>query len=441
MPPQGVNIVEGPPPSAPPAPTSEIHVTPGGLGASQGIEPPRPGSAREKAILDLRRRAKGGTQNAFTTPPEPEKTPEPAKTPEPDKTQSTAPSESSDTSDPPKEGQTPEPSESGTPQAAPSEGKPGKVNPWKLVEEYKKKASTLEQELATAKSSVVPEADRKTLTEKMTQIEKRNAELEDAIRFVDYKQSKEFQETYQKPYEDAWARAASDLKEIRVSDPATNETRQATVADLTRMVNMDLGDAREYAEATFGPFANDMMQHRKDIINLFRQQSEAIEKAKTSGEQRVKEAQERLKSTNEQIQKFVTETWTKSNETAMAHEKYGKFFKPVDGDKEVNQRLAKGFELVDRAFNESPMDPKLTPEQRRDVIERHAAVRNRAAAFGRLVYELNKAGEEVAALKKELEQFRSSEPGTQGGRTQAGAEASQSSAMSRALSELRKRAR
>ena len=79
-----------------------------------------------------------------------------------------------------------------------------------------------------------------------------------------------------------------------------------------------------------------------------------------------------------------------------------------------NQRLAKGFELADRAFSENPLAPNLTAEQRRSIVERHAAVRNRAAAFGRLVYQNDQLTTERDALKKELAEFKSTVPGTAG---------------------------
>ena len=62
----------------------------------------------------------------------------------------------------------------------------------------------------------------------------------------------------------------------------------------------------------------------------------------------------------------------------------------------------------------------ISTEERRAIIKRHAAVRNRAAAFGRLVYDLKKASDEVAELKKELSRYRGSEPPT-GGTPRSGA--------------------
>jgi hypothetical protein len=94
----------------------------------------------------------------------------------------------------------------------------------------------------------------------------------------------------------------------------------------------------------------------------------------------------------------------------LADEKNGPFFKPVEGDEHWNQRLAKGFELVDRAFAENPLDPNLTSEQRAAVVRRHAAVRNRAAAFGPLKYKVSQLETKVAELTKELEQFKGSTP-------------------------------
>ena len=58
--------------------------------------------------------------------------------------------------------------------------------------------------------------DTKPLLEKMTATEKRNAELESHIQFVDYQRSKEFQEKYATPFRESWDRAVSDFSQLTV---------------------------------------------------------------------------------------------------------------------------------------------------------------------------------------------------------------------------------
>jgi hypothetical protein len=83
----------------------------------------------------------------------------------------------------------------------------------------------------------------------------------------------------------------------------------------------------------------------------------------------------------------------------------------VEGDEEANTRLKKGFEIADKAFSVNPLDPKLTPDQRQQIVQLHSAVRNRAAAFGRLVYQLEKSDATIAELKAALDKFKEAQPG------------------------------
>ncbi len=96
--------------------------------------------------------------------------------------------------------------------------------------------------------------------------------------------------------------------------------------------------------------------------------------------------------------------------------------------------------MADRAFLENPNQPNLSPEQRRAIVKRHAALRNRAAAFGRLVHMNKGLQEKVAALTKDLEQYKASEPGT-ALRAPNGAPAQPASAMARMQADLQKLAK
>ncbi len=90
-----------------------------------------------------------------------------------------------------------------------------KPNPWTLVNSYKSRNNILEKEVAELRSKSAEPP--KELTERLSAIEKRNQELENHIRFVDYSKSQEFVDKYQKPYEDAWARAITGLKGLKIS--------------------------------------------------------------------------------------------------------------------------------------------------------------------------------------------------------------------------------
>lgn len=283
------------------------------------------------------------------------------------------------------------------------------VNPWKLVDEYKEARKKAEAEVAELRKLVPNEKVRKEEMERFQRAEARAKELEEEMRYVNYQKTQEFQEKYQKPYEKAWKVAMDDLRELSVTDSEGN-SRPLQPQDMLELVNMPLAKAREQAKALFGDFEDDVMAHRKEIRQLADRQAEALAEAKKSGEVRERERRELFERQSSQFHKFISETWEAANKEAMEHEKFGKLFQPEEGDDEGNERLKKGFELVDKAFAENPADPNLTTEQRVAVIKRHAAVRNRAAAFGRLRYQNEKLAKKVSDLEAKLKQYESSTP-------------------------------
>lgn len=296
--------------------------------------------------------------------------------------------------------------------AKPGEADKKKVNPWKLVEEYKTKLAAKEKEVLETSKRAIDPAKWKEYEEKLAATAKRNEELEQHIRYVDYSKSKEFQEKYQAPYDAAWKRAMSELGELTVETEA-GEVRSIQPTDILDLVNLTLPEARARAVELYGDFANDVMQHRKEIRNLYDQQAGALEEARKSGVERTQKQQEEFTARQQQMSAEIRETWTKANEEATAHEKYGKFFKPIEGDQDGNQRLAKGFELADRAFSENPMNAK-TPEERKAIVQRHAAIRNRAAAYGRVVKWLEERDATITELKEKLAQYTDGEPESAG---------------------------
>ncbi len=298
-----------------------------------------------------------------------------------------------------------------TPPAPPEPDK--KKNPWKLVDEWKGKYAVLESEYAKARQTSLAEQERKDYTTKLETIQKRADELENEIRFVNYEKSAEYQTKYEEPYKKAWGRAAKELSEIPVKLGDGTE-RTATVQDLAEIVNMPLGRARAVADEAFGPFADDIMGYRKEILGLLESKSAALEDAKKNSIQRDKEREAQQNGQLGEISKTIKETWDQVNQEFLNDETYGPVFRPIEGDQEGNTRLAKGFELVDRAFTENPNNPKLTPEERAKIVRRHAAVRNRAASWGRLHANYTKAKADISALQKELEQYKGSVPNTGG---------------------------
>lgn len=388
---------------------------------------PKPGSAKERMAKSLQSFAdkKAGNQPA----------PEPAKpaSSEPNKAAAAQTAEPSPSPEAP-------PSTPAEP-AATADGK--KPSPWKLLDEERKAHAKAQAELTETRKRAIAESDWKSYQEKQSALEKRNKELEDHIRYVDYSKSKEFTEKYEQPYKDSWKRAMDELGELTVDDGGGN-ARPLKPADILSLVNMPIQRAREAAEAMFGPLANDVMQHRNEIRRLFNEQASALEKARAEGGEWEKQRTEQSQRQFKEVSDDIKQTWSSANETLLKDPKHSKHFMPVEGDQNGNQKLAKGFELADRAFSENPMAPGLTPEQRRGIVERHAAVRNRAAAYGRLVYQLEQRDSRIAELEKELAGYKESEPTTDTGAKTAGeqpAPAVAGTARERMMQELRKRAK
>ncbi len=287
-----------------------------------------------------------------------------------------------------------------------------KVNPWKLVDEHKTARARLETELVELKKLVPNEAARKKEVAELEAYRKRAQELEDEIRFVNYEKSPEFQEKYQKPYKEAWTKAMNELRELTIEDHGTE--RQVSPNDLLKLVNAPLGQAREMAEAMFGDFANDVMVHRKEIKNLFDKQSSALEEARTKGAERERTMLESYQNMTQTMQKTVSGHWQKAQEAALADANIGKYLKPIEGNEEHNTRLTKAQELIDQAFKENPLDPRLTEEQREAIVKRHAALRNRAIAYGPLMNENKTLQARVSELEEKLKQYQGSTPETTG---------------------------
>lgn len=406
-PPAGVTIVDTGPPKPPPAPTTTIRVSDMPKSVETPATPEKPSSAKERMFQQLRAKAKN------QTPPS-----------KPDETAPPTPAPGTPPGDPKPPGSAPPdpgvPDPKGAPAADPAAAPTApedreKANPWKLVDRYKGRAAELEKQLADAKTNALAEAQRKEYLDQIETLSKRRDELENEIRFVDYSKSAEFQTKFQKPYEEAWKRAATELTEIVYTDPETRESRAASADDLMQLINLPLAQAREIADAVFGKFSGDVMAHRKELRALFQAQSEALKEARENGATRAKQKAEMAQKHSQEVGDFVAKVWKEANAAAQSDPKHGKWFTPAEGDDEGNSRLTRGFQMVDRAFSENPADPNLTPEQRTEMVKRHAAVRNRAAAFGRVRYQYEQAQAKIAELTKELEAYKKSTPSTGGG--------------------------
>lgn len=383
----------------PPAETKTIRVSSDGRMASDpgpAPEPVKRGSARENLFSELRKKAT--PTNAPERPPE-----------KPSPTESAPEAKPSETVSPEEKGGSPE--SVATPgEAAPAEaGK--KPSAWKLVDTYKRRVVELEAALAESKKTVLDPKEKETLTGRMAELEKQNQALAEEIRYVNYSKHPEFEQKYRKPYEDQWKKAMEEMGELTLQDPASGQERPFNARDLLELVNLPLKKAREAANALFGDFADDVMAHRNEIKRLFDNQQKALDEARKSGAEREEQRKRQFEAFQTEIQKQVKETWQTAASELDKDETNSKFFKPVEGDDEGNQRLQHGFEIASKALSMNPNDPRLTPQQRSEAVRQIYAVHQRAAAAGRLLLWYQRAMDDNQKLRAELDKYRNSEPG------------------------------
>lgn len=361
------------------------------------VTPPKPGSVKEEFHKALDKKASGGTQ------------PEPKADAKPDKpTEKPAAKTEAKPSDEQlakgKVGDKPSPEDS--------------KNPWRLKEFYEKKWQDSERQLAELRSNGgISQEQIKQIAEREATYKKRIDDLEGEMRYVNYSKSADFQEKYAKPYQKAWQVAMANLAEIPVMD-AQGNAHALQPQDILRLVNLSLPQAKQLATEMFGDFSTDVLTEVKEIKKLWESQSAALEDARKTAGERDQQRQQQWQAHTAALRTEITEGWKAANERALKHEKYGKYFAPIEGDEEGNATLQKGFALVDEAFASNPLDPRLTVEQRGLAIKKQAAIRHRAAAFGRLVKQLQKRDARIAELEKELGEYSKTDPTTEG-RTEA----------------------
>lgn len=302
----------------------------------------------------------------------------------------------------------------------PKSGKTGdkKVSPWKLVEEGKKERLKLETEISELRKLVPNEVEAKASVERLTKAESRVKELEDHLRFIDYQNHPEFKEKYEKPYNDAWSRMMKRLSGVGVTN-ADGTKRAVEVKDILELGQLPADVVIEQAEAKFGKLGPWVAERIEDLKQLSEAKIEALDKAKKEGSEKIQKDAADSQLKQKEINEFLGSTWKKASEEIETHSKYGKYFKPVEGDDEFNKRLQSGTELVDKALSENPTDPNLTPQQRETIVKRHAAMRQRARAFGPMQLTIDRQAAEIERLTTELAQFKGSEPKVEGQRQDA----------------------
>ena len=296
----------------------------------------------------------------------------------------------------------------------------------KVKEEYEPKVQSLTAKVAELESRK-PE-DGAPILQKMKALEERNAALEKHIEYLDFQESDNFTKNFAEPYRQAWAKAVSDFKGMRVKEADGEDemgnpkfkSRPADENDLVRLANMSISDMDVAANEMFGYSAARAIGHIAKIQDLATAQSEALETAKKTALETRQRRQLEAKSQNETVAK----AWTEVNKSL--EDKYPKAFHVEPTDVEDKAAHTKGFALADLNFiGPAALSPEaiealpttfrdtikakqpLTPLQR---VQLHALARLKMANHDRQVVRNRKLTARVAELEKTVKEYEDSEP-------------------------------
>lgn len=270
--------------------------------------------------------------------------------------------------------------------------------------------------------------ERDALAARLAEIEKQYGETVEQVKYLSYERSAEYKDKYETPYRKAVETAYSDVKELTVTEPDTThppdekgiyptKERAALPADFDEIYQLPLGPASKLAAKKFGAESvATVIQHRNTIRNLAKAANDALAEWKSKSQEREKTENDQKTIQQGQIQ----EAWVSVNKRMSEDPRGADLWAEVKDDKEINEAIAKGFELADRRFSDQYM--KLPPMER---IVLDASIRHRVAAFYRLRVENQRLKAEHAQALKDLAELRGSgpgEPGTPGGGEQPAGE-------------------
>lgn len=277
----------------------------------------------------------------------------------------------------------------------------------KVAREYEPELQSLRAKVKEYEGGTLAEA--KQWQDRATASEKRAAELEQEMEFVNFAKSQKFINSYRKPYEEAWGKAVHDFGQltakVRTGTDETGEpvfaTRKATADDLLMLANMPLSEMDSAAEEMFGKSAPRVIRHVEKIRELSDAQNNALQEAAQNSELRNKARASEAKTQMEERGKL----WIQNIKTLT--ERFPNFFANRDDDEEYNTGLASGFAEADRLFS---ANEETRPKTMEEAVHLHALIRNQSAAFKPTVRLLKRAQARIAELEAELADYKKSEP-------------------------------
>jgi hypothetical protein len=311
--------------------------------------------------------------------------------------------------------------------AAPAKDEPKPTEPAK-PEKPKKPADFLRDELTKTKQErdsfkaelekarVAPKIDdgeTKKFTERITKLEKDLQERDQTLSRAAYENSPEFKRDYLGPYQDAFLLGRETIAKFSLTD-AEGATRKATAEDFDQLISLYIQDPDRAAAAVNDLFGNKSGTVNAHLIEVQKQYAR-MQRAKQEGDKALT-AQRELETKQhgewrERVGKRINSTFEAAYR--VADQKFPELFGLSETDAKEKEIYDKAVELSAKAFGgASPYDPKLSDEQRDDLVAAHAAVWRRSAQFPVLARRLKQASGRIAELEKELKQFKASEPDT-----------------------------
>ena len=306
-------------------------------------------------------------------------------------------------------------------QAKPGD-KPAKPTAWQLVHQKDKEISELRKQIQERDSKPAGEhPELKTFQEKLDAAQKRIEEYETRLKFTDYSQSEEYKNQYEKPYVNAFIAGRNRVSQLAVYDDNGEPARRGKPEDFDELMTIvDDGAAANKAQELFGAQAATALYHRERVTELLNAKNTALEDYRSKAGEMAKTSKTQFETQSKVITGQINDYWKKHVEGP--REKFAELGKPVEGDAKGNELLTKGYEKAQKAFaNLNPFDPKLTPEQREEIVKAHGMVINKAAWFDRLYHWRKQDQATIKELQGKLKEFEDSNP-DKGGTNRRGLE-------------------
>lgn len=266
------------------------------------------------------------------------------------------------------------------------------------AESHESKIKEYEAKLAEAAKTGSP-ADEKVWQEKIAAKEKDLQALQAKLAETDFTQSEDYQEKYWKPYVNSYTRAIAAMTGFQAQN-ADGTTRPITKEDAELLLSLPETKSYELAKDLFGEGSHALAVMAAHKIRIT-EAKEALDAGKASFQKIADERRNKQFVEQQQMGETIGKLWQKGNQEFIEKSKW---LKPDESDPEGSELLAKGFERADKAFTQ---DAAMKPEDR---VALHVELRNKAAAYDRLVHTIDKLSEERDALKKERDELMDSAP-------------------------------